>query len=436
MFLTRAVVCIVIIFVGMSIFRFLAGTKQPPATSDRNEVAQRVIVMNATPQPVTRSWEGFGTARAMDEAEVPARVTATVQDVPDGLEPGVRVSVGDVLARLDESDFQRQVEISDFTITNLEAQISQLDVEEQSWASRVLLSEDDVRLTEAEYERVKDAANKGVAKDREVDLAEQSVVQARTNLVSTREQYQRVAPRRASLLAQIEVQKATRRLAKLNVERCSITAPIDGVLATFDIEPGENVTVGTQIARIVDVDHIEVPIRMPASARPRLHVGDEVRLAATGELMKTWSASVTRISPVDDEATRTLVIFAEITQSSDDPDRLAPGMFVQAVVEEGSQQSRWIVPRRSVQDGQVIQVQDGTVKRVPVEIDFQVEQTFSTFGLPDTHWIVLDTDLGEGYIVITATRSLNDGMLVEPVLGNVANAQSPTSGTSAGVNGG
>jgi RND family efflux transporter MFP subunit len=430
--LSRSVVCLVLLAIGVGGYMVIAGTRPAPATSDPTTELRRVLVMNAAPQSVARIWEGFGTVSAMDEAEVPARVTSTAEFVAPGLEPGVAVEEGEVLVRLDPSDFQRQVEVSDFTIANLMAQRDQLEVERASWDERLVLSQNDVRLAEAELTRAREALRREAANDREVDIAEQAVVQARQTVVNATEQLNRVSPRRASLDAQIAGQEATRRIAAQNLERCTITAPLAGVLQAFDVELGENVVSGSRIARIVNTDRVEVAVRVPSGARSYVRVGDPATLLATGSLHRTWEADIARLSPVDDESTRTMTVYVELEQASGSGARLAPGMFVQAMIAEHISEPRSVIPRRSMQDGQIIVVRNGVVTRETVEIAFQVERVFSSFGVPDRQWIVLEDDLApDTQVVVTASRSLTDGMRVEPVTMTEAAADSGPVGVGA-----
>jgi len=416
MWLSRAAAMAVILVIAVLIFTFLVRAREEPATTDADVERQRVYVITTTPQPVARTWEGFGTVRAMDTADVPTRVTSTVIALPPDLEPGVRVVEGQLIARLDASDFERQVEVAEFNLANLIALRRQLEIERDGWTDRVRLAEDDLRLAEAERARAVNARERDAANAREVDIAEQAVVAANTALVNAREQLGLIPVRAQSLDAQIESQRATKRLAELNVERCTITSPLDGYLDALDVETGENVVAGERIAHVISVVRVEVPLRMPSSARPMVDVGDIVTLHAAGNEARVWDAQITRIAPQDDPATRTVIVYVEVRQDADDGDRLAPGMFVRATVREHRERTRTVVPRRSVQDGQIIEVRNGTVTRRTVEIDYQLEQAFGSFGLPDRQWIVLRESLPEDtQIVVTATRSLADGMRIEPI---------------------
>ena len=56
------------------------------------------------------------------------------------------------------------------------------------------------------------------------------------------------------------------------------------------------------------------------------------------------------------------------------------------------------------------------MKSLPVSIRFPITGTFEQFDVPDRDWVVLDEPLEEGeLIVLSPSRTLADGMRVEPV---------------------
>lgn len=273
---TRVVVCAVVLAFSAAIFWVLFDTKPEPSETDRGNALPRVVVMRADPVALQRPWTGYGSAEAMDSADVPARVTAVVVEVPPEIVAGRSVRAGQLLARLDESDFLRQVEISTETIKQLDAQLAQIEVEEQSWRQRMTLAEEDRRLARNDLERVQRALEAGAAKEREVDQANQTLMAAERVLIAAQEELSKVPTRKAALAGQRGRESALLKQAQENLERCRIVSPLDGVLAAVDVELGENVMAGQRIARVVNLDHVEVILRLPAGARRDVHIGDAV----------------------------------------------------------------------------------------------------------------------------------------------------------------
>ena len=95
---TRIIVCVVIITLSSVIYIVLRDTKPLPERRGENRDLHPVFVMRAALTEVRRQYEGYGTAQAMDSADVPARVTSTVIDLPEDMLPGNKVMKGQVLA--------------------------------------------------------------------------------------------------------------------------------------------------------------------------------------------------------------------------------------------------------------------------------------------------------------------------------------------------
>ncbi|MHC4711633.1 MAG: efflux RND transporter periplasmic adaptor subunit, partial [Planctomycetota bacterium] len=366
---------------------------------------------------------GFGTAAARDKADIPAEVTTVVVEIPPRIVVGAEVEQGEILCRLDDTDFVAQQEIAAQRIADIEAQLAQLVFEESSWTRRVELAEQDVKLAEDDYERVKQAFARQAARQREVDQVQQALFAAVRVEVAAREQLDRISPRRSQMQAQKAEQEAALRLAKKNVERCTIRSPLTGIIAAGDIEIGESVAPGQRIGYVVSLANVEVPLRLPSSARAAVSVGDEVLLSSDDPAGQSWVGEVTRISPGDDASTRTMAVFVELEQDPDDPGRLAPGRFVQGMVQgmvvSRHAELRFVVPRRSLLGDRLLVIEDGVVRSRPVHVDFHVQGQFEQLGVIAEQWAVLADPLSEGSnVVVNAARSLSEGLKVEPIAFN------------------
>jgi multidrug efflux pump subunit AcrA (membrane-fusion protein) len=192
---TQAGVSLVLLSLASGIFVALASSRPQPEKSHAPAELRRVEVMEARPVPVRRQWQGFGTANARDEADVPAEVLAVVIEVPPGIIEGAAVKQGELLARLDDSDFELQRKMASQRIAEIQSQLDQLELEEESWRRRVELVSEEVRLAEADFERVQQALQQQAARQRELDQSREKLVATIRAEVATREQFDRIPPR-------------------------------------------------------------------------------------------------------------------------------------------------------------------------------------------------------------------------------------------------
>ena len=80
--LVRTAVSVALIASAIVVATLLVRTRPVPARSTDAAPPPRVKVMAARAVAVRREWQGFGTAQAMDYANVPARVSTTVRTIP------------------------------------------------------------------------------------------------------------------------------------------------------------------------------------------------------------------------------------------------------------------------------------------------------------------------------------------------------------------
>ena len=415
--LVRTVVGVGAIVVAIAVFGWLAATREVPVPRPPEEARPRLVVVSATPVEVQRSFSGFGTADAIRTADVPAEVIGVVDSIPDGTSEGLPIEAGDVLATINARDFRRQAEIAEEALAELDARSAQLDVEEAAARNRLELAERDVELAKLELLRTEKALAEGAAVEREVDRAKQALLAVDRAMVQAQESIDGFVPRRASLRALTESQRAAKRLAEQNLARCTITSPIDGVIAAVDVEIGESVAPGRRVARVVDLGSMEILLKLPSSARRFVRVG----IALDADDPQCWEAKVARVAPIDEPGSRTFTVYAELEQSAEDPLALVPGTFVLGTVRCGDTETRVVVPRRSVRDGRVLIAESNgeahAIVSHPVEIEWTFESALPQFSIPDTQWVVLSEELPTGSLVLLdGSRAVSPGTLVRPVL--------------------
>ncbi len=416
MWLTRLAVGIGLIALAIATAFWLFKTAPSAGVSNEPLQGRTVLVLESKPVEVARQYTGYGVARAIEDADVPARVSSTVTRLPAGSRAGNAVAAGDVLMELDATDFQEELTMANQRMANLQAQFKSLDVEERASSQNLEITQQDLELVRREYSRVQEAVQKEAAMPREADQIQKQVLAAEQVLLRAQESLDRLETRRLGLQAQLNQEKASARMAQERVDRCLIVSPIDGFIEKIDVSQGESLTAGARVARIIDPRSIEVPLGLPASARVDLSVGNQVELMTTGSRKRVWKARIARLSPEDDPSSRTMRVYAEVNQAMAGDGHLPPGAFLQGDVSAGDETEAWIVPRRSVRKDRLLVVRDGIVTSIPVTIRYPITGEYHEFSVPDRDWVVLDKPLRDGeLVVLSPSRTMTDGMRVEPI---------------------
>ncbi len=415
--LIRAVISLGMIGGSLAIFSYLVETRPMPGTRPPASAVQSIAALELQPMSVPRQWVGYGTARPLNSADVPARVGGVVIEIDERAKVGAAVEQGQFLVQLDDQDFRRALDAAQQQLAAIDAQRASLEVEATGLAARLTLAQEEAKLSGEDEQRVRAAFDAGAALQRERDRARQQTIIAERAVLLLVEAANQLGPRRASLEAQARAQESARDNAQRSVDRCRIVSPLSGSLQRCDLEVGENVTAGQAVARVVDGSSVEIPIRLPASARGTVAVGDPVRVTVTGPGARVFESTIARIEPEDDPVQRTLTVYAE-RRGLAATDRLAPGEFVEAIVSARDGSPRMVIPRRAVRSGHVLEFVGESLRPRKVSVSHSYSGGVPESGLDDEEWVVLVEPLGAGTVIaVDGGRIVGSGVRVAPVKG-------------------
>ena len=147
-----------------------------------------------------------------------------------------------------------------------------------------------------------------------------------------------------------------------------IRAPFAGVLGRRAVSLGAQVSPGSVITTLDDVDPIKLEFSIPESFLTALRVGAEVTARSTAYGDAPFAGVVTFLSPRVDPVTRAVAVRAAI---ANEDRRLRPGMLLTVDLVRDARESLMVlesalVPRGSTQ--QVYRVRDGVADIVPVTL--------------------------------------------------------------------
>ncbi len=189
-----------------------------------------------------------------------------------------------------------------------------------------------------------------VAAEQTIRQWQSKLTQAQANLKSAETAPQQLAVTRAhaeSAVAQVALRKAELDQAQLNLQYTLITAPVSGVVSNRTVEVGQNLQIGQEMMKIVDLDHLWVTANFKETQLRRMQAGQRVTISVdafakdyTGHVQSIAGASGALFSLLPPEnATGNYVkvvqrIPVKITFDSSETreHRLRPGMSVEAEV--------------------------------------------------------------------------------------------------------
>lgn len=394
-FLPRLLAIIVLIVIAMGIVAMLmmgreSGEMKPPATT-----SALVRTIESIHRPSNRIWSGYGTVRTMNSADVVAEVSGRVIERPESIEAGNRVRTGDLIVRLDDTDFINALDSARQAVNSLQAQIQGLMVESEQLGAQVQYATQEIGAAKRDLDRVDQVIAQGVGSEGERDVKLASLMRSQRELSVLQQQLDLIPSRRARLEAELASQRASERIADQNVQRSTIRAPFNSELQSVTPRVGDWVALGSSAARVVDLTKLEIPLKVPASASSWIKLGDEVRIwVREPDNEPDQIGKVSRIAPEADASNRTMTIFVEVEQDESDADRLLPGQFVHGRVITHDPHDRVILPRRAVQSGTVFVAsmvdEKRTIEVVPVKVAYSFESLMLEIDPMETQWVALE----------------------------------------------
>ena len=258
------------------------------------------------------------------EVTVASEVTARV--VESALVEGANVSAGQALVRLDASDLQTQLD---------RAQAEH----KAAMRERDRLRRDlDTARHHAKNARIDDDRYATLAREGRISMQQRD--QAANALAEAEGRVESLQTSLVQADAHIEAAEKSVDLARSQLDKTAIDAPLTGTVLTKSIEPGELATPGRAIATLVDLTRVEVRIYVPEKDIGKLRLGNEARIRTDAFPDHQVAGTVSRIDQqaqftprdihVPEERTR--LVFG-VTLALDNSDgQLKPGMPVDAWV--------------------------------------------------------------------------------------------------------
>lgn len=232
----------------------------------------------------------------------------------------------------------------------------------------------------------------------QLESAQAGLERARRDFENATELLERgvaTADRVANARADLAAAEAALSAAEEEVGNIVLRAPFDGLLDELTLDPGEFVSTGTEIGRMLDADPLTVEVQIPQQAVRRIEPGQTAEVEfITGE---TREGVVRFVSISADPETRTFRGEIEVAN----PDAEIPaGISAQLRIPVGEEIAHFISPALlSLGADGVIGVklvdEEAVVRFAPVEIVRAQTDGVWVSGLPDQTRIIT---VGQGFV--------------------------------------
>ena len=213
-----------------------------------------------------------------------------------------------------------------------------------------LAAQSKAALTRAQAAREEMLWRKGISAQQEYQVAKQAAQEAEIQA--------RAAARKLQLLG-LDPSAAGNPGAERGPVRLTVVAPFDGTLIKRNVAVGDQVTESSPLFRLANLDKVWVIASVFEKDMGRVAVGQPAGVTLAAYPGRRFEGTVTWISDVLDEKSRTLKIRVEV----DNGERLLkPGSFARVTVTPPDQRAGLVVPAPAVQrekDQTVVFVAEG-----------------------------------------------------------------------------
>ena len=298
-----------------------AAALSAPTANDVLEFAASDMVA-VQPKALQLGLPISGSVRAVRSALIKARVAGELMDLQ--VREGDAVKAGQVLARIDPTEYQRRLRQS----------------QEQAEAAKA-----QVDIAQRQFDNNRALVDQGFISKTALDTSLASLQSAQ-------------ATYRAAVAGADVSRKA--------LEDAQMVAPFSGWVAARVAQNGERLAIDARILELVDLSQLEVEATLSAADSVKVRIGQTAHLSVEGQ-GHTVAARVQRINPSAQTGSRSVLVYLQIS----DVTGLRQGLFTQGIL--GTEQRTVLaVPVNTVRTDQpapyVQVIEDQKVRHVPVQL--------------------------------------------------------------------
>lgn len=355
--------------------------------------------VQVTTQPVVRqtllqSVTASGTVNAQNTITVGTQVSGTISELD--VDFNSKVHKGQVLAKIDPSTLQAQVDQASAAVAQAQAQANAAganasgagatvnvasanaaaqDAAIQTAQANVAKSQDALTLAQQQYNRDTTLLKQGYMPQSTVDTdrsnltqaqaavaaAQAAVAQARAQAAASNatieqnaSQAQGQAASAEAARASIAAAQATLKQDQLNLDRTVITSPVDGTVVSRAVSVGQTVAASLQTPTLFtiaqDLRKMEVDINVGEPDIGNVKPGDTVDFSVLAYPNQTFHGTVgeVRINP---QTVNNVVTYQVIVDVNNTDGKLLPGMTANATINVAKANDSLVVPLAALHQG-------------------------------------------------------------------------------------
>ena len=330
---------VVLILCGLFCAACSKGGKADVQAATRKPDPIAVTVASAKGQKLEKSLLVTGSLLADESVtvspEISGRVTAIRADF------GQSVRKGDIVAELDRTEYQIQVDRSKAALNQALARLGMKpDDPIAPPKSTALLRQSQAQLDDAKFKF--ESAAKLVKSG---DISQERFTELEKAYRARQAGFDSVQDDVRTMWMSAESLRSDVKLAEKRLNDTVLRAPFDGSVTQKNVSVGQFVKDNTAILTIVKTSPLRLRVDIPETAAAKVRPGSELVFTTDALRGLELKATVRELNPSLDAKNRSLTVEARLANPDN---RLRPGMFVQVRLITDSAGDSVMVPRQAV----------------------------------------------------------------------------------------
>lgn len=422
------------VMVGVAVFGFFVSRKRELPRKTLEETARPVEVVEVQMQEIAPSVTGYGSAGPSRRWSAMAEVSGRVTEINPNLETGNRIAAGELLFRIDRTDYELRLSQRQSDLAVAKASLNELLASEKADQRSLQIERDLLEVSRKDLARNQDLKRQNFVSDSELEATRMSVLMQQQAVQRLENSLSLYESKIDSRMAQVKLAENRVEEARRDLDRTEVVCPFSGTLANVSVEVGQVVMPNQTLFEVHDTAMIEVETHFSLSQLQRVlpEGGDRYSagsllehwlpqlqaevIAASGDVVHRYTGRPIRITESLDAQTRTLGVVIAVENRSRDASapesefsatpELRSGTFCEVKLQTQQAVPVLAIPRSAVEDGHLYRVgDDNRIHRQAVELARVIDEL-----------AIVAAGLEPGAIVARRPPvPAIEGMLVEPI---------------------
>ncbi|NUN95825.1 MAG: efflux RND transporter periplasmic adaptor subunit [Candidatus Omnitrophica bacterium] len=268
---------------------------------------------------------GTGTLEAQIKTTISPKISGRLERVQ--VDQGDRVTAGQVLAHLDNSDLSQQVAIAEAGIAAAHAAVDL--VEADSVRAKAILDQ-----AKRDHQRFTNLTSAQVATSVEFEKASEALAVAEAGFSKSRAAI--TEARKQVITAEKTLEYHRARLADT-----LLTAPFDGLIVRRHRDPGDVVVPGGGVLSLISTEVMWISAWVDETQMAQVSPGQPAKIVFRSEPEKSYEGAVSRMGRETDRETREFIVDVRVAEL---PPNWAVGQRAEVYIETGRKADCVILP--------------------------------------------------------------------------------------------